>query len=282
MGTIRSESSERDSTFSAYLQAGRAAWPQLALEPEAFARQLSVRITSSDSALDTQGAVHASDLYLACACSAGDPTAIRLFERRFLDPTLAYLRTRGLREDAESELRQSLLTHLFVSQQGVDPRIVKYRGQAPLLAWLRTVASRAAIDLLRQRQPMDSHSVSDLSDLRAREPDPELDYLKRLCRAELGRAFADILAGLSVREATFLRFHYLDGMTMEAIATLLRVSRRTVHRSISQCRVQIFEKTRALLSERLDISQSEFDTIMGLARSQLDLNMHELLAARAD
>ena len=34
--------------------------------------------------------------------------------------------------------------------------------------------------------------------------------------------------------------HYLHGMTMEAIASLLRLSRRTVHRSISHSRREIF------------------------------------------
>jgi RNA polymerase sigma-70 factor, ECF subfamily len=254
------------------LAAGRAAWPGLTITADDLASQLG---RHDDVAASTSGIAvpeHAADMYLACACAAGERAAIRVFEERFLNPTLTYLRARrSVGPAAEQELRQVILTRLFVREQGGTPRIASYRGQAPLLGWLRTVASRAAVDLARQQHPDGFASEAEVGDLRSQSPDPELDYLKRLYRSELGRAFADTLAALPPREASFLRLHYLDGLTMESIASTLRISRRTVHRCITRSRREILQKTRALLSQRLDISQSEFDTIMDLVRSQLEL-----------
>jgi RNA polymerase sigma-70 factor, ECF subfamily len=273
---LTDDPAELHAAISAQLEAGRSAWRELAVAPDDFARYLAAVVTSEASPVPALAGLHAADLYLACACATGDAAALRALETHYLQPTLAALSSSTTNADCAEELAQALRMRLLVAESGAPPRIAAYSGRAPLLGWLRTVASRLAFDLHRRRQPVEA---VDLSGLRASGPDPELDYLKRLYRAELGQALVETLAGLSLREANMVRLHYLDGMTMEAIASLFRISRRTVHRSITRSRRELFDKTRALLSERLDISQSEFDTIMGLARSQLDWNLQELFAA---
>jgi RNA polymerase sigma-70 factor (ECF subfamily) len=276
---LANEPAEIEAAISAQLAAGRSAWPEFALAPDDFARHLGTVVASEASPVQALAGLYAADLYLACACAGGDATALRALDIHYLQPTLAALSAHRTTADRDEELGQALRMRLLVAEPGATPRIAAYSGRAPLLSWLRTVTSRLAFDLHRQGQRIGPADDVDLSRLRAAGPDPELDYLKRLYSAELGRALVETLAGLSVREANMVRLHYLDGMSMEAIASLFRISRRTVHRSITRSRREIFDKTRALLSERLDISQSEFDTIMGLARSQLDRNLQELFAA---
>src|SRR4030095_10089190 len=168
---------------------------------------------------------------LACACGAGDPQAIRTFQARFINPTISQLFSRGPGRDGEAELHQILLTRLFVSEPGSPARIFGYRGQGPLLGWLRTLAWRVAIDLQRQQLAV-RRTYTDPSDLTGHASDPELEYMDCLYRSELTAALATAFATLSERDKDFLRLHYLDNLSMEGIGSLFRLSRRTVHRAI--------------------------------------------------
>src|SRR5262245_22064385 len=60
------------------------AWPEVALPPEAFARHLASHAGAADDPEGHVNAVYAEDLYLACACAAHDPAALRALEDRYL------------------------------------------------------------------------------------------------------------------------------------------------------------------------------------------------------
>jgi RNA polymerase sigma-70 factor (ECF subfamily) len=272
--------SDLHSLLLAHVSAGRSAWPEVVLlTPEEFARQLAAVVAMSDDPADALRTIVAKDFYLARACGVGDQNAIRTFEARLINPIVSRLHRPGPAGDAHSELRQLLLTRLFVSEPGSPARIHGYRGRGPLWGWLRTVASRAVVDL--RRQMLDRHlDPADLGQMFIGSPDPEREYLACLDRSELGGALVATMGMLPEREKSFLRLHYLDEMSMDGIASLFQVSRRTVHRAIARSRAEILQKTRAALVKRLKLSQAELETVMELSCNQLNVNFHELLAAQ--
>src|SRR5689334_23192125 len=65
-------------------EAGRAAWPGVELGDEALAAWLAERVPDGADPAAALGALHAGDLYLACACALADPAAIAAFEAKIL------------------------------------------------------------------------------------------------------------------------------------------------------------------------------------------------------
>src|SRR5262245_52853691 len=53
------------------LDAGRAAWPSLDLSDDDFLKHIGERLTSAPDAPRALLAIHAGDLFLACACAHG-------------------------------------------------------------------------------------------------------------------------------------------------------------------------------------------------------------------
>src|SRR5215475_13883246 len=123
--------------------AAAAAWPDVALGPEAFARHLA-----RHAGADPEGylaAVHAEDLYLACACSAHDAAAIRALEARHLARVPAALARLRATPDRADEVAQRLRERFLVGARA----IADYSGRGPLAAWVRVAAVRTLLSMLR-------------------------------------------------------------------------------------------------------------------------------------
>src|SRR5262249_34335178 len=111
---------------------------------------------------------------LALACLAGDASALRA-----LDAVLAaeVERLRPQRRDADgaAELHQRLRDKLLVAE-----KLREFRGDSSLQRWLRMVALRTHLDLLRAagREPTRLTDDGELDVLAASDDTPELDYLK--------------------------------------------------------------------------------------------------------
>jgi RNA polymerase sigma-70 factor (ECF subfamily) len=71
--------------------------------------------------------------------------------------------------------------------------------------------------------------------------------------------------------------HSLDGLNLDQIGAVHRVHRATVARWIAAARESLLERTRKGLEEKLQLQGSEFESLMGLVRSQLDLSIHSFL-----
>ena len=264
--------------LAAAVAAGRAAWPGLSLADEDFVGHLATAVADALEPLPALEAIHAADLYLACACAAGDPGAIALFDQHLL-PQVGRAWAVGHRlADFADEVRQSLRIRLLVGTDG-PPRIARYTGRGPLAAWVRVAATRLALDLRRQKRP-ESGTCADedeVASLRAPGPDPQLEYLKARYATELGEALRATLDALSSRTASVLRLHYQEGMTVDAIGTMYRVSGRTVQRWLAEARRTILGETRRLLSARLGLDDSRLESLIGLVRSRLDVSIYEHL-----
>ena len=127
--------------LKAMLQAGWAAWPGLDLPAASYVDYLAERIPRGPDPDSALGALHAEDLYLACACArsvrgAGDV-------RAQLDPQVApYVRRVDSSPAFLDEVQQFLRDKLFVSADGSPPTVTKYSGRSSTFSPARRSASR--------------------------------------------------------------------------------------------------------------------------------------------
>jgi RNA polymerase sigma-70 factor (ECF subfamily) len=252
----------------------RATYPELNIEDEVFIRALADRLGEEPS-LAALTALHGDDLFLACACGLGDPAAINEFERRFLGPTAIGAITRVTSAPAVvAEVRQLLRVKLFVQDGASRPKIVDYSGRGPLQAWVRTAAVRTTLNLV-SRQPADAAGAEPSEPLLG-VPDPETDYLKSQYRPEFERAFRTALETLSGEQRLYLRFHYVDRLTMTQIAGLRRVHESTISRKLLAARDQLLAETRRALSLQLRIGEGDVDSMIGEVISRANITLSAL------
>ncbi len=258
------------------LRAGRLAWPDLAVPPDAFAAYLAVRLPPGPASASALAALHAADLYLACACDRLDPRAIGAFETRYVpevDRALARLRVAAPTAD---DIKGSLREKLFFPEPGERSLLAGYSGRGELGAWLRAVAVRAARKTLRpgREAPDGRHEVPELN---APGADPELGYLKATFAAESTSALAEAIGELAVRDRNLLRQYYIDGLSVDELGKLYRVHRATAARWVVDVRDALVKDVQRRLMRRMQLSENELHSAMRLARSQLDLSIQRLL-----
>jgi RNA polymerase sigma-70 factor len=262
-----------EATLSHLHALGRAAWPSLNLTPERFVRHVAERLTPEPTLDGALAALHAADLYLACACTDGLPEALALFERDYLSSVGSHLlridRSPAFADEVRQLLREKLLLPL-----GGPPRIGEYTGRGALASWVHVATIRTALNLRRGDKKQVDASEAESQQLL---PDPELQFIKQRYQADFRMAFQAAIDGLEADQRLLLRLHFLDGLTTSQIGALHQVDKSTVSRWLATARRTLFEETQRLLRERLSLESSELDSLMGLVQSQLDVSLERVL-----
>ncbi len=248
---------------------GRAAWPDVPLDDATFARR-------AEPLLADGGALHAGDLWLACACAEGVPQAIDAFERAFLSQVHHYIARIDSSPELADEVRQGLRDRLLVGRDGAAPRIAGYSGRGPLGGWLRVAAVRLALDVREQRGDVARFS-DELASVVAQSDEPEVAILRRRHQSEFQAAVEQAVAALTPGERTLMRLYSVDGKTVDELAVAYQVNRGTISRRLAGVRRRILGETFRLLGERLRLSPSELTSVMRAVRSQLHLSLSRLL-----
>ncbi len=221
-----------------------------------------------------------TDRSLAAACIAGDKKAIDAFEARYgpeIDKGVAKL---DADPTAREELAQQIRERLLV---GEPPKLASFDGRGDLLHWLRVVVVRMRTDFARSRgRAAQRTAASPDAGVSTASPadDPEFAHLKAHYGDLLAKAIEAAMVALPDRERDVLRLSTLDGLTSEAIAERYDVSSATVRRWIAGARDLVFTHTRQEIAKRLGVGKQEFASIVRLARSQLDVSIPRLLAAK--
>jgi RNA polymerase sigma-70 factor (ECF subfamily) len=139
------------------------------------------------------------------------------------------------------------------------------------------VALRAALKLRRAQRRLGVGIELPPTDL-GRSPDPERDYLRLRYRADYEAAFRAALASLESAERLLLKLHYVDSLNIDRIGAIYRLHRSTVARQLASHRRKLLDLTRGRLRERLNLSDSEFDSILALVRSQMVMSLRGALS----
>lgn len=251
------------------LAAARERWPRVHVEPEHFAAFASER---SAELTDLR-----ADLVLACACLAGQPEAIAVLDAELLAPVAARIAREGAGMDAAEEVRGRLRASLLVCEPGRRPKLATYTGRGELRGWLEVVATRESYKVLRKLPPRgDDDILASLPD----DDDLEMRHIKTQHREQLGRAFADALAGLPRKDRLLLRQRYLDRLTFEEVAALHAAHRITVMRWFARIEKKLLLEIRRLLMTRLCLGASEVAHLVDDARSRFDLSLHGILDSK--
>ena len=253
-------------------------------DAEAFLAHVARRLPPPAPGPDDGGLVRllsrlrVEDLALAWACARDEADAVAELERQhFFVVDVALSKIPAAAAHAE-EIKQQLRQRLFVARgQGDEPRIAQYGGRGDLRSWLRVAAIRCALNHLQKLGREVALGDEMLEQLAAPEADQELDLLKRSYRAEFKRAFEEALCALSSRDRNLLRYHYLDRLNIDQIGGIHGVHRTTVARWLARIRDKLLTLTRGSLMAELRIERPEFESIMRLIESELDVSIARFL-----
>jgi RNA polymerase sigma-70 factor (ECF subfamily) len=271
-------------TSAAYAERLRAAFVLArdaapALPAELLGNYVAARLST---AADLETALEPNllhELFLACACTRGDASAIGRLEASYFPSLAAALGCMRLGPAGVDEVLQRLRAHLFLPRRDSEMGIASFRGRGALVSWLRVSAVRIACKLIDEGQKQRSNGDEQLARLASVGSDLESHYVKAWTRDAFKRAFAEAVGELSPRDKTLLRLHYVDGMSLDGIGVSYRTHRATAARWLAAARQQLLDRTRARLVAEHRIPLAECDSIIRGAQSRLELTFHRLFAA---
>lgn len=250
-----------------------AAWPRVVVPQATFSAWIEARL-GDDEPLE---ALRTADLYLACACAAGDPHAIALFEQHMLSEVDRALHKLSIPATAIDDTKQVLRRRFFVAENGKEPRIVDYAGRGNLKSWVRAAAVRAALRVVRRPKGQVDVESAVMRAVPAQGDDLELDYLKRRYQSEFEEALRESFAALPTRDRNVVRYYFGEGLTIDALGVLYGVHRATAARWVKRTTDALLTKARAVLTARLGAKKSEISSIVRLLESQLDVAVRAVL-----
>ncbi|MBX7115127.1 MAG: sigma-70 family RNA polymerase sigma factor [Myxococcaceae bacterium] len=256
--------------------AAREAWPGFSVTELDFIRHLA-RHLPARGAKETLSALHVADLYLALACAAGDVKALAAFQRLQVPKLTPTLERQAGGDGASDDVVALLLKRLLVAENGA-PKIAEYSGRGPLSQWLRATATRIFIDLQRTKKEHLPIQEDLAERLASHEVSPELRAIKKQHREAFGDALREALGTLTSKERNVVRMHTLEGLTIDQIGSFYGVHRVTAFRWIESARQTLVDHTRERLSQRLKLSGTELNSLMGAMVSGIDVSLAKHLA----
>ena len=251
----------------------RAAFPELHVEPDAFVRFLARRVEATgDEVAAALAALPVADLYLACACAAGDPRAMLELEHRHFAAVERVADVMRMPAGTADEIKQILRTRFFVAAGDRPAAIAEFGGRGDLRSWVRVSAVREVLRILKREQRTARLEEAVLDEL-VPAADAETALMKQRYRAELATALREALAALPVRERVLLRYQIVDGLGITAIGTIYRVHRATAARWLARIREDLVADTKRRLGAKLRLSGDEVRSVLRVVQSQLDLSL---------
>jgi RNA polymerase sigma-70 factor (ECF subfamily) len=252
-----------------WLSEVRQRWPAIALNEQGFRTHLA--------RVERPCPVFPLDTYLAAACAAGDPAAIRALEQEFIARVPAFVRRIDSSDAFAVEISQLVRVRLLVSEDD-SPRIARYTGEVPLSAWIRVIAVRLALSTKRA-VGWDGAVASTVPEPEIE--DPELEYLRAQYREPFVHALQQTLEQLPKDDRTILRLHYIDGLNIDGIGRVFQVHRATVARWLSRIRSDVLAGAKARLAARLGTELDDADSVIGVLAGELDVTLSRMLVSRS-
>jgi RNA polymerase sigma-70 factor, ECF subfamily len=258
----RAESPELDRELDEALARARATWPDLSVDDDRFARQLA-RVLEDGTLLAD---VDLADLYLAFACAEHDAAALATLDRALLAPLRGTIARLGLADTSIDEVLQLVREELLVAE---SPKILSYSGRGSLAGWLRAVAVRKGLRLIRQTP---KHDALD-PDHGTMTDDPELAYMKRHYGEVFQRGFTTALAQLQAKDRLLLKQRFRHRMGVEDLGAHYGVHAGTISRWVQSARDALATLTRTAMMAELGVGAADLSSILRLIQSQLDVTL---------
>jgi RNA polymerase sigma-70 factor (ECF subfamily) len=252
-------------------EAVRHAWPTVAIEETRFFAFLGERAGERPLA-----SLHATDLYLACACIDGDAAALRGFEA-LLDEVGRKVRRLAVDQDALAEAKQKLRHHVLLPRGERPPALADYNGQGELGGWLRIALGRQILRSTPQQKREVRLDTGETALVAGADDDPETAFLKAHYQREFKDAFAAALDALADEDRRALHYAVVERLSIDEIALLEGTHRATAARRVERARERLAERTREALYARLALAPAQLQSVLRLISSQIDVSVRRLL-----
>lgn len=251
---------------------GRAAWREIALAEADFAAFLGRCL--SESAAEEIATLRGGDLWLVCAYGRGIPGASEALDRHYLEREATALARLGappaMIEDVLQEIRRRL-----VEAQSQEGGRKAYAGRGSLGGWLRIAAVRT-MNRQRERRARELMLGSGPLEVASLLHEPEMVLLLKTYKHELTSAFREALASMSPRDRNLLRYHYVEGLSVDRLGDLYHVHRATAARWIERARQTLSERTRDAFRRRISMGEESFQRIVGLIESRIGIELADV------
>jgi RNA polymerase sigma-70 factor (ECF subfamily) len=266
--------------LAAACASGRAAFPQLAVDEDAFAAYLGRVVRAGETAPSMLPELALDDLYLACACLTNVTGAAEVFGGRF-GATIRGAVARIVGAADTDEVHQQLQKSLLVGNETTTPKLGSYAGKAPLERWVGVSARRAALMWLRDnRTEQNARAAAGAEPATGSANHPETAYMKEKYRGVFEDALSQALERLPEQERALLRLHLVNGVSLEKIGTMFSVSQPTASRWMAAARTKLLDDVKLTLAPRLGTSSAELASLAGMVASRIDLSLSTLLKVR--
>jgi RNA polymerase sigma-70 factor, ECF subfamily len=263
-----------DARLAALHARGAAAHPGLQLEAAAFARHLAV--CGADLGSDL-GMLHVEDLFLVCAALAREVPAIEALRQAHDGVIRGYLRRIEATTAEREEIQRNIWDLLLMGDDGAAPKLASYSGKGQLAGFIGISAQRIAVTSFRRSAAQKRALARARDEAIVSCGDPEMAIIKDRYRGQFEDAVRDAVAVLDDRERMIMRMLVVDGHTLDRIAEVYGVNQSYVSRWLAKARLKVVAEARRLLRERLNVSESEFESLANLVLSQVDLSVSQVL-----
>ena len=268
----------------AWVSRARRAAPDVEAPLDAVARTLASHLadaTEPSAVREALDALDAGEVWLACACGAGEAAALQLVERRYIAGAVASLQPMHLGQAQRDDVLQAVRQRLLMPTDDGMTRLEGYAGQGRLAALVRVVAVRAALDLVRadRRRPdrVAKHPSDPADALLGEGLSPELQVIRDRHTAAFKAAFQAAVAELPAKNRAVLRLHLIDRLGIDDIAALHGAHRSSAARWLKETREALGKATRQRLRAQLKLSTKELESLYRAVDSQLDLSFARIL-----
>ncbi len=247
--------------------AGTSAFPSIEWSPEAFAL-----VWEGAKARDPDLRSSAED-YLRLACLAGCPGAAEAFESQYFGVLREVVQRICPDSDATEMTLQRLREKLLMP---ASSKLAAYASSGSFRAWLRVVATRAALDTTRQlgTSPRWDQDLSErLRDL-ATSPEERLvrHDLRELFHASLRSAVQQ----LPERERQALHMHVALDWSVTQIGRAFAVHRATAARWLISAKEQINRHLMKELEAKAQLDATDAIGFFRDVRSRLELSLSRI------
>ena len=257
-------------TLAAAYADGRRAWPSVALGEERFAEHCT-RVLGD--APDYNWARHATELYLCCACAAGDRDATRILETNVLTPIGRALFRKHKDRELLQETVQILRTKLLVGQ---DAKIGTYAGRGALTAWLGVAAARVEVDVRRSQKNHSSVEPSLSEGAIIVDADQTSNLIEKRYLPSFAQALQAAIQDVSPHDRALLH-SCIQGSSIDKLGEVYSIHRATAARWLERARNRIFASLRQSLMREHAFSDEEFDSIARDMCQRLDVSLASML-----
>jgi RNA polymerase sigma-70 factor (ECF subfamily) len=242
------------------------------------------RSKAIESYLET---LHAADLALACACSAGIPAAWDHFVAQFRPGLYRAARAivggsgAGGGDAGARELADSLYANLYGLRAAEGQRkslFDYYHGRSKLGTWLHAILAQRHLDEIRRTRKMDSldepaEEGEGCHEIAAENtaPDPERDRYLVMLQATL----STVLDALAPRDRLRLAYYYAEDLTLAEIGKLTGEHESTVSRQLERTRKELRRSVEVMLREEKKLNEAQLQLCYEYAREEwpFDLTM---------